>query len=172
MIRFIDLLGGMARYRCAIAGSPGASTLMSTITGFGTDAVAAASRAETSRYRLRKVRVERQAIPATRSPIMPARFTATENAFEKGVDSIKPAAAVKLIEGWEEALKDAEITGAKGIVADLERLKKALEADKPDAEKIKTLVGKLGEATTKIASHADDKTKDKVAALGKSLSAL
>lgn len=103
---------------------------------------------------------------------MPARFTATENAFEKGVEHITPSAAVKIIDGWEAALKDAEITGAKGIAADLERLKKALEADKPDAEKIKTLVGKLGEATTKIAGHADDKTKEKVAALGKTLSSL
>ena len=31
---------------------------------------------------------------------------------------------------------------------------------------------KLGEATTKIAGHADDQTKDKVAELGKTLSSL
>jgi len=102
---------------------------------------------------------------------MPA-FAATTNAFEKGFENIKPAAAVKLIEGWEEALKDAEITGAKGIVADLERLKKALEAGEPDAEKIKTLTHKLGEATAKIAGHADDKSKDKVAELGKALTSI
>ena len=101
---------------------------------------------------------------------MPARFVATNNAFEKGVDSITPAAAIKLIDDWEVALKDAEIPGAKGIVRDLEALKKALGADEPDAEKIKTLVGKLGEATAKIAGHADDKTKDKVAELGETLS--
>lgn len=102
---------------------------------------------------------------------MPA-FAATANAFEKGVDTIKPAAAIKLIEGWEEALHGAEVSGAKGIVDDLERLKKALSSDAPDGEKVKALVTKLGEATTKIAGHADDKTKDKVAELGKTLSSL
>lgn len=101
-----------------------------------------------------------------------AAFAATANAFEKGVENIKPAAAVKLIEGWEEALAGADIPGAKGIHGDLERLKKALQADAPDGEKIKALVGKLGEATTKIAGRADDKSKDKVAELGKTLSSL
>ncbi len=103
---------------------------------------------------------------------MPARFVATENAFEKGVDHITPTAAVKLIDDWEVALKDVDAPGAKAIVRDLEALKKALHADQPDAEKIKTLVGKLGAETTKIAAHATESTKDKVANLGKTLSAL
>ncbi len=103
---------------------------------------------------------------------MPARFTATENAFEKGVDSITPAAAIKLIDDWETSLKDLDAPGAKGIVRDLEALKKALHADQPDGEKIKTLVSKLGGETTKIAAHATPSTKDKVAELGKTLSAV
>lgn len=103
---------------------------------------------------------------------MPARFTATENAFAKGVESITPAAAIKLIDGWEESLKDAEFSGAKTIVRDLEALKKALHTDKPDAEKIKSLVAKLGAETTKSAGHSTPNTKDKVAALGKTLSSL
>ncbi len=103
---------------------------------------------------------------------MPARFTATENAFEKGVENITPAAAIKLIDDWETSLKDADIPGAKGIVRDLEALKKALHADQPDAAAIRKLVGKLGEETTKIAGHATPATKDKVEALGKTLSSL
>lgn len=103
---------------------------------------------------------------------MPARFVATENAFEKGVAHITAAAAVELIEDWEVALKDVDVAGAKAIVHDLEALKKALHADKPDAEAIKKLVGKLGAETTKIAGHATESTKDKVAALGKTLSSL
>ncbi len=103
---------------------------------------------------------------------MPARFTATENAFEKGVDSITPAAAIKLIDDWEASLKDLDAPGAKTIVRDLDALKKALHADQPDGEKIKTLVGKLGAETTKIAGHATPSTKDKVAELGKTLSAV
>ena len=101
---------------------------------------------------------------------MPARFVATENAFAKGVDSITPAAAIKLIEDWAVSLKDLDAPGAKTIVRDLEALKKALEAD--DGEKVKTLCGKLGGETTKIAAHATETTKDKVAKLGETLSGL
>ncbi|MGI4880069.1 MAG: hypothetical protein ACRYG4_21555 [Janthinobacterium lividum] len=97
---------------------------------------------------------------------MPARFTATAHAFEKGVESIKPAAAVKLIEDWETSLKDVEVPGAKGIVRDLEALKKALAGDAPDGEKIKSLMGKLADATTRIAGHVTDNTKDKIEELG------
>jgi len=103
---------------------------------------------------------------------MPARFTATANAFEKGVDSITPAAAIKLIDDWEVSLKDADIPGAKGIVHDLEALKKALHAGEPDAAKVKDLVAKLGAATTKIAGHATPSTKDKVEELGKTLASV
>lgn len=103
---------------------------------------------------------------------MPARFTATENAFEKGVSSITPAAAVKLIDDWEIALKDADFAGAKTIVHDLDALKKALHADKPDGAAIKKLVSKLADETTKSAGHATPATKDKVAALGKTLASV
>ncbi len=102
---------------------------------------------------------------------MSARFVATANAFEKGVETVKPAAGIKLIEDWEAELKDTDLPGAKGIAGDLERLKKALQADEPDAEKVKSIVHKLGEATTKIAVRADEKSKQKVADLGKALSA-
>ncbi len=100
-----------------------------------------------------------------------AAFAATNTAIEKGFEHVTPAAATKLIDGWEAALADTDLPGAKGIAGDLERLKKELHADQPSAEKIKTLLGKLGEATTKIAARADDKSKDKVAELGKALSA-
>ena len=101
---------------------------------------------------------------------MPARFAATEHAFDKGVDSITPAAAIKLIDDWETSLKDLDAPGAKTIVRDLEALKKALHAE--DGEKVRTLCGKLGEETTKIAAHATAATKDKVAKLGETLSGL
>jgi hypothetical protein len=103
---------------------------------------------------------------------MPARFAATENAFEKGVDNITPAAAIKLIDDWEVSLKDADIPGAKTIVRDLEALKKALHAGQPDGEKIKALVGKLAEETTKIAGHATPSTKDKVVEPGKTIASV
>ncbi len=102
---------------------------------------------------------------------MSIRFAATATALDKGVETVKPAAAVKLIDDWEAELKDIDVPGAKGIAGDLERLKKALSADEPDAEKVKSLVHKLGKATTKIAERADAKSKDKLADLGKALSA-
>lgn len=102
---------------------------------------------------------------------MPARFTATTNAFEKGVDSITPAAAIKLIDDWETSLKNLDAPGAKGIVRDLAALKKALDGDQPDAGKIKTLVAKLGDETVKIADPATEATKSKVEELGKALKA-
>ena len=102
---------------------------------------------------------------------MPARFAATENAIEKGLETSKPASAVKLIEAWEAELNDLDIPGAKGIAGDLERLKKLLEKDEPDGDKVKALLGKLGEATTKIAAKAHkENVKPKLESLGEGLS--
>ena len=102
---------------------------------------------------------------------MPARFTATENAVEKGLENVTPAAGVKLIDSWIEAVNAVDAPGIKGLAKDLEGLKKQLEADEPDEEKIKALVSKLGEATTKSAAKADkESVKPKLEALGEALS--
>jgi hypothetical protein len=103
--------------------------------------------------------------------VMPARFAATATAFEKSIENTKPAAAIKLIEGWEEALSSVDIPGAKGIARDLEALKKALGADEPDGERVKTLLGKLAEAVTKIAGRTDGNVQTKIEELGKALAA-
>lgn len=100
---------------------------------------------------------------------MPARFTATFNAFEKGIESVKPNAAVKLIEGWEAELDKTDVPGAKGIARDLESLRKALDKDEPDGERVSALVGKLAKAVTKIAPKADDKVAPKLEQLGQAL---
>ncbi len=102
---------------------------------------------------------------------MPVRFAATANAFEKGIEATKPAAAVKMIEGWEEALKDVDVPGAKGIARDLEALKKALSADEPDGERVKTLLGKLAEGVTKIAGRTEGAVQPKLEELGEALKA-
>lgn len=98
------------------------------------------------------------------------RFTATTNAFEKGLDKVTPKAALNLIEDWETALADTDVRGAKGIARDLQSLQKALEGKEPDEERIRTLLGRLGAATTKIAGSAD-KSGDKLTALGKAMTA-
>lgn len=101
---------------------------------------------------------------------MPARFTATTNAFEKGIDNIKPQAAVKIIQGWEDELAKTDVSGVKGIAGDLASLRKALDADEPDRDRIMKLLGELATATTKVSGRVeDDKVAPKLEELGKAL---
>lgn len=100
---------------------------------------------------------------------MAIRFAATINAFNRGIEEAKPTTAVSLIEDWETALADVEIAGAKGIARDLAALRKQLERDAPDGERVSALVARLGEAVTRIAPRAD-KSGDKLTALGEALS--
>ena len=100
---------------------------------------------------------------------MAVRFAATLNAFNRGIEDVKPATAVSMIEDWETALADIDVPGAKGIARDLGALRKQLESDKPDGERVSAIVARLGEAVTKIADRADtngDKLKTLGAALG------
>jgi hypothetical protein len=100
---------------------------------------------------------------------MAMRFAATVNAFNRGIESTKPKAAVDLIEDWETALADLDVPGAKGIARDLGALRKQLEMAAPDSDRIDALLHRLGAATTKIAARAD-KNGDKLKALGDALS--
>ena len=100
---------------------------------------------------------------------MAVRFAATINAFNRGVEEMKPAAAVSLIEDWETALADVDIPGAKGIARDLAALRKQLEAPSPDGARVAAIVARLGEAVTRIAPRAD-KASDKLTGLGEALS--
>ncbi len=87
---------------------------------------------------------------------MPQRFTATANAFEKGIENTSPKAGAKLAGEWAEALHQADFTGAKGLAGNLEKLQKELTKDEPDGEKIKILMETIGTATAKSADRADD----------------
>lgn len=102
---------------------------------------------------------------------MPARFAATANAFEKGIEATDPKAAIKLIEGWEDALSKVDLPGTKGIARDLEALKKALSNDNPDGERVKTLLGKLSEEVSKIAGRTEGAVQPKLEELGEALKA-
>jgi uncharacterized protein YmfQ (DUF2313 family) len=99
---------------------------------------------------------------------MAVRFAATINAFNRGIEDAKPAAAVSLIEDWETALADVDVPGAKGIARDLASLRKQLESGSPDGERVSAIVARLGEAVTRIASRAD-KNSDKLTNLGEAL---
>ena len=99
---------------------------------------------------------------------MAVKFAGTMNAINRGLDETKPDRGAHMVEDWEAALADVEVTGAKGILRDLVSLRKQLEKPEPDADRVHSLLHRLGEATTKIADKAD-KQGDKLRELGQAL---
>lgn len=99
---------------------------------------------------------------------MAVKFAGTLNAINRGLDSTKPAKGADLIEDWEAALAETDIAGAKGILRDLGSLRKQLEREDADADRVHKLLHRLGEATTRIADKAD-KNGDKIRELGQAL---
>ena len=97
------------------------------------------------------------------------QFDATIKHFKDGVKGFTISAATKNIEGWEETLGKLDAPGVKGIIHDLESLKKHLHAKELDGEAIRKLVAKLGKETVTMAGKADSKHADKVRALGEAL---
>lgn len=103
---------------------------------------------------------------------MPQRFTATENAFDKGIEKTSPKQGAKLAGDWVDELLKADFPGAKGLAGELERLEKALNADAPDGERIKELLRGIGEHTAKAADRAEDeKIAEKVRKLADAMGA-
>ena len=101
---------------------------------------------------------------------MPARFAATRDLLDKDLEKVNPDTAVKNIDAWEEGLKALDSKGAKAVLRDLEALKKQIGAAKPNEAKIRQLLGKLGEETTKLADEAPEAQQDKLRELGEQLS--
>ena len=99
---------------------------------------------------------------------MAIKFAATTNAINRGLESTKAEQGAHLIEDWETALADLDVPGAKGVLRDLGALRKQVEADKPNADRIHALLHRLGEATVKIAEKGD-KSDEKLKALGHAL---
>lgn len=99
---------------------------------------------------------------------MAIRFTATLNAFARGIEDTRPKSAVSMIEDWETALAETDIAGTKGIARDLASLRRQLESAEPDGERVEALLHRLGQATTRIAERAD-KNGDKIRQLGEAL---
>ena len=97
------------------------------------------------------------------------QFEATIKHLKEGVKGFTIAAAVKNIEGWEATLEKSDVSGAKTIHGNLERLKKLLQADEIDGTKVKDLMVKLGEETVRLAGKADSKNAEKIKALGEAV---
>jgi hypothetical protein len=100
--------------------------------------------------------------------LMAVKFAGTMNAINRGLDETKPSKGADMVEDWEAALADLDISGSKGILRDLGSLRKQLEKETPDADRVHALLHRLGTATTKIADKAD-KSQDKLKALGEAL---
>ncbi len=98
------------------------------------------------------------------------QFDATIKHLRDGVKGFTVSAAVKNIEGWEASLEKLETPAAKTIIKDLESLKKHLQADEIKGEQVQKLVLKLGKETVAIAGKSDEKSAEKIKALGEALS--
>ena len=99
---------------------------------------------------------------------MAVKFAATMNAINRGLQDLAKAKGADIIEDWETALADVDVPGAKGIARDLGALRKQLEKDDTDGERVLALIHRLGAATAKIADRSD-KQSEKLKALGEAL---
>ena len=97
------------------------------------------------------------------------QFDATIKHIKEGLKSFTIGAAVKNIEGWEATLEKVDAPGVKGIVRDLESLKKHLHADTIDGAAVQKLIAKLGHETVTLAGKTESKNAEKVKALGEAL---
>lgn len=103
---------------------------------------------------------------------MPQRFTATENAFEKGIENTSAKQGAKLTGEWLEELRKADFPGAKGLAGELERLEKLLGEEEPNPERLRTLLDKIGGETAKAADRAkDEKVAEKIRGLAQAMGA-
>ncbi|MDX2263685.1 MAG: hypothetical protein NW215_01755 [Hyphomicrobiales bacterium] len=100
---------------------------------------------------------------------MPAYFSGTINALRKGATRMSVDAAIKKIESWEEALQDVEITGVKAILRDLAALKRQLEIDEPDGDRVRSIMARLADGAMNIARKTEDRYSDKIMDLGEAL---
>ena len=100
---------------------------------------------------------------------MPAQFASTLKAIAAGAKSTKPAAAVKNIEGWEAHLETVEVSGAKGLSADLALLRKLLQAESLDGAAIGKLMVKIAGQTSRIAGRTEGKRGQQVQELADAL---
>ena len=99
---------------------------------------------------------------------MAIKFAGTINALNRGIDSTKPDKGADMIEDWEAALAEIDTPGAKGILRDLGSLRKQLERETPDAERVHALLHRLGTATSRIADKAET-NQEKLKTLGDAL---
>ncbi len=77
-------------------------------------------------------------------------------ALEGGVTSLAPQTALKVIQVWEDTLRNSEDERLHGIGNLLNELRDALEPDRLDGSRIGGLMLRLGNQTAEAAADADD----------------
>ena len=100
---------------------------------------------------------------------MAAYFSGTINALKRGITKMTVSAAVRNIENWEENLAEVEVSGCRAVLRDLGTLKKQLQEDEPDGERIRHLIARLASQTISVSEKADARYRDKIADLGEML---
>lgn len=99
------------------------------------------------------------------------RFAATMNAARDGLDQASPQQGIKLVEDWIGQLQDIDVPGVKGVLRDLETLKRELGREEPRDENLRRVLARLGDATVKAAERVEGGNGDKLRDLGEALRA-
>ena len=99
---------------------------------------------------------------------MPTRIQPTVTALQGQLQDLEPKKGLELIGKWEHDLEHADWRGAKTIHANLLALRRQLEGEL-DGAKIKELLTKLGEETTRAAAHVEGNTGEQLKGLGQAL---
>ena len=100
---------------------------------------------------------------------MPAQFAATLKALTAGSASMTPAAAIKTIKGWEAHLETIEVSGVKGLLTNLGRLRRLLEAEALNGAAIGKLMVTIAGETGRIAGRVEGKRAERVQELAAAL---
>ena len=95
---------------------------------------------------------------------MAVTVAATIDALKGGVSKIPASAALANIDSWHTTLNG--VPGAETICADLASLKRHLQATPPDSKALASLLGKIGQETTKLAAGAKGDDAPKLKELG------
>ena len=100
---------------------------------------------------------------------MPAQFAATIQGLKNGVAQSSLKAAIRKIEGWEDAVREAGVTGTRALLRDLGALKRQLEQQKPDTSRVQAIAARIAEAAGKVAARMQGREAGKVRGLAKTM---
>ena len=103
---------------------------------------------------------------------MPARFAATMTALAAGAKSMTPAAAIKNIEAWEAHLETVEVSGVKGLLTSLGRMRRLLQAEPLDGVAIGKLMVTIAGETGRIAGRVQGPRAKQVEELAAAMEAV